>query len=153
MQQLKVLSAMFLLCTVLAACAGSSSPDVYSRNDVRKAYTVHNATVLELRAIEIEGQSSRVGTLGGAWIGSAVGRTLGGGRGSQVTAAVGGVAGAATGQGIEKEITAAEGLEIMLELDNGEMIVVVQGADVVFRAGETVRVLRDGRSARVVKRR
>lgn len=135
---------------LLGACASSSSPDVYSRQHVRKAYTAYNATVLEVRAVKIEGSSSRTGTLGGAWLGSAAARTVGTGSGSRIAGAMGGVAGAVAGQGIEKAITADSGLEILLDLDNGETVAVVQGADVPFTKGERVRVLRDGSSARVV---
>lgn len=138
---------------LLGACASSNSPDVYSSAQARRAYTVYDATVVEMRVVEIEGQSTRVGTLGGAWIGSAAARSAGDGRGSRVLGAVGGVAGAIIGRGAEQELTADDGLEIILELDNGETVAVVQGADVTFAAGERVRVLRDGGSARVVKRR
>ncbi len=138
---------------VLAGCAASNSSDVYSREQARRAYTVYDATIVEMRVVEIEGQSTRVGTLGGAWIGSAAGRTAGGGRGSRVAGAIGGVAGAVIGRGAERELTADDGLEIILELDNGETVAVVQGADVAFDIGERVRVLRDRSSARVVKRR
>ncbi len=145
--------ALLLPGVLLTACASSSSPDVYSRSQARKAYMVYDAVVLEVRAVGIEGRSSRVGTLGGAWIGSTAARSLGSGRGSRVAGAIGGVAGAVAGQGIEREITGEQGLEILLELENGEMVAVVQGADLPFEAGERVRVLRDGSSARVVKRR
>lgn len=142
------------LLVLLAACAGrSSSPDVYSSGQARRAYTVYEATVVDMRVVKIEGQSTRVGTLGGAWIGSAAARGAGNGRGSSVLGAVGGVAGAIIGRGAERELSADEGLEIILELDNGEMVAVAQAADVDFAVGERVRVLRDGASARVVKRR
>lgn len=144
---------VLVVTALVAACAGSSSPDVYSRHQVRKAYTVYDATVVDIRVVEIEGRSTRVGTLGGAWIGSAAGRSVGGGRGSRIAGAVGGVAGAVAGQGIEREVTEEQGLELLLELDNGETVAVVQGADVPFEIGERVRVLRDGSSARVTRRR
>lgn len=144
---------LLILSALVTACASSSSPDVYSRHQVRKAYAVYNATLVDIRYVEIEGRSTRVGTLGGAWIGSAAGRSVGGGRGSRIAGAVGGVAGAVAGQGIEREITEHQGVELLLELDNGELVAVVQGAEVSFAIGEQVRVLRDGNSARVIKRR
>lgn len=149
----KLVVCALLLPGLLTACAASSSPDVYSKGQVRRAYTVYNATVIDIRVVEIEGRSTRVGTLGGAWIGSTAARSLGSGRGSRIAGAVGGVAGAVAGQGIEKEITGEQGLELLLNLENGETVAVVQGADIEFEVGEPVRVLRDDRSARVVKRR
>ena len=143
---------VFGLALLVVACAASNSPDVYSSREAKRAYKVYEATVTELRAVKIEGDSTRVGTLGGAWIGSSVGGTAGGGDGSSIAAAIGGVAGAVIGRGIERELTSDEALEITLELDNGDTVAVVQGDDVGFVIGERVRVLRDRASARVVKR-
>jgi len=150
---IKVRLTVLAFALLLAACASSNSPDVYASGQARRAYTVYDATVVEMRVVKIEGQSTRVGTLGGAWIGSTAARSAGDGRGSRVLGAVGGVAGAIIGRGTERALTADEGLEIILELDNGETVAVVQGGDVAFELGERVRVLRDRGSARVVKRR
>lgn len=151
---MRVARRLLIVCMLVAAtaCVTSKSSAVYSRQQTQRAYTVYNATVLELRVVEIEGKSGRVGTLGGAWIGSTAARSAGDGHGSSVLGAVGGVAGAIIGRGAERELTANEGFEIILKLDNDEIVAVVQGADVVFTVGERVRVLRDGASARVTKK-
>ncbi|NNF52092.1 MAG: hypothetical protein HKN59_06610 [Gammaproteobacteria bacterium] len=149
----KIKLCALALLVLMAGCASNSSPDVYGPREAKRAYKVYDATVVEMRVVKIEGQSTRVGTLGGAWIGSTAARSAGDGRGSRVLGAVGGVAGAIIGRSAERELTADEGLEIILDLDNGETVAVVQGADVDFEVGERVRVLRDRGSARVVKRR
>lgn len=143
---------ILMLALVLSACVNSRSPDVYSPQQAQRAYQVYDATILELRVVKISGESTRVGTLGGAWIGSTAARSAGGGRGSRILGAVGGVAGAVIGRSTERELTADEGLEILLQLDNGDTVAVVQGGDMPFAVGEQVRVLRDGASARVIKR-
>jgi outer membrane lipoprotein SlyB len=52
----------------------------------------------------------------------------------------------------EEQVTKRAGVEVTVELDTGEIITVVQEADIQFYAGERVRVLRarDG-SSRVQK--
>jgi outer membrane lipoprotein SlyB len=69
-----------------------------------------------------------------------------------VAGAVGGVAGAVAGQQVEKAVTTENGLEITVAMDRGDVLVIVQSDDVMFSAGEPVRVLlgRDG-AARVLK--
>ncbi len=148
----QLVPALMLAALMLTACAASRSPDVYTPQQAQRAYQVYDATIVELRVIKIAGESTRVGTLGGAWIGSTAARSAGGGRGSRILGAVGGVAGAVIGRSTERELTADEGLEILLRLDNGDTVAVVQGGDVPFEVGEQVRVLRDGASARVIKR-
>lgn len=66
--------------------------------------------------------------------------------------AAGTIAGAASGAAIEEGTIRQKGLEITVQLDNGETVSIVQGADETFDEGDLVRVLRrpDG-SARVIQ--
>ena len=85
-------------------------------------------------------------------MGIAVGGTVGGGSGKGVARAAGAVGGAAAGGALEEKATRQMGLEITVELENGEVVAVVQAADEQFDVGDKVRVLRrpDG-SARVIQ--
>jgi outer membrane lipoprotein SlyB len=62
------------------------------------------------------------------------------------------VGGAVAGGAVEEEVTKKDGLEIIVRLDGGKVVSVVQEADVPFQAGENVRILTgpDG-TARVSK--
>ena len=64
------------------------------------------------------------------------------GRGRGVARAGGAVAGAAAGNAIERRVTTQSGVEVTVELESGEVIVVIQAADEVFHGGNSVRVLR-----------
>ena len=64
-----------------------------------------------------------------------------GGDTRDVAQAVGGIAGAVAGEAIEKKITAEDGLEITVRLDNSNTIAVVQAHDELFVSGDRVRVL------------
>ena len=112
----------------------------------------HDGTVRAVREVTIEGEPTALGTSGGGLVGYSLGRVVGSGSGSRVAGAVGGVAGAVAGQQVEKAATTESGVEITVDMDRGDRLVIVQSDDVMFSAGEPVRVLlgRDG-AARVLK--
>ncbi len=141
-----ILRSVALGCVIAALLSGcatsSSSGNVYPRQDTRTAYNVEYGEVVATRIVEIEGETSFVGLWGGATVGRAAGGALSGnGDTRRVAQAVGGVAGAVAGEAIEKEVTAEDGLEITVRLDNSDTIAVVQERDLLFAAGDRVRVL------------
>ena len=141
-----------MLMLALAGCAGGLGGRDYDRGDARRAYKVEWARVVSVTPVKIEGQYTELGTAGGAAVGYSLGRIIGDGSGSRVAGAVGGVAGAVAGREIEKAATSESGLEIMVDMDRGDTLVIVQSADVEFQVGERVRVLLGrGDEARVTK--
>ena len=104
-----------------------------------------------VREVAIEGTSG-AGTVAGGVMGYVLGSAVGGGSGKSIAKAGGAIAGAAAGGTAERAATTQVGLEITVELDNGELIVVVQGADEHFDVGDSVRVITRGDgTARVVQ--
>ncbi len=151
-------SKNLLILTFAAALIGCSnqslSPDVYSRSDAQKAFRVTFGEVVDVMPVPIEGEATNLGTTAGAAVGYGVGRdATDDGDWSRTAGAVGGVTGALIGRAVEKSWTGEDGLEIVVELDNGELIGVVQADDVQFVVGERVRVMMRyyGRNARVQK--
>ena len=138
-----VLVAMACL---LAACMPESrSGDVYTRDQARTSHSVNYGTILRVNLVTIEGTQSGAGTVAGGAMGGALGSAVGSGSG-QVIATVGGaILGGIAGSAIEKGVTTAQGVEIEVQLDNGELLVVVQENDAVYKVGDRIRVLRDGR--------
>jgi outer membrane lipoprotein SlyB len=147
------LAGVLILSVLLSSCASRSvSGDVYSRSDARKAYRAHWAEVVAIRPVTIEGEPTSLGTTGGGLVGYSLGRVIGDGSGSRVAGAVGGVAGAVAGQQVEKTATTEGGFEITVDMERGEVLVIVQSDDVEFAPGERVRVLLGrGGEARVLK--
>lgn len=125
----------------LAGCSSSRSGEVYSRDQARRTQTVQSGTVQSVKNVQIEGTKSGIGTVGGGVAGGVAGSTIGGGKGAILAALGGAAVGAVAGTLAEEQITKKGGLEITVKLDNGETIAVVQEADVLFSAGERVRVL------------
>ena len=133
-----------ILCTLAlsSGCATySASGSSYPRYETRTAYDVEYGEVVATRIVEIEGDASIIGVWGGSEVGRAVGGTVGDGDTQRVARALGSVAGAVAGEAIEKKITAEDGLEITVRLDNSDTIAVVQAQDVLFAPGDRVRVL------------
>jgi outer membrane lipoprotein SlyB len=151
MRALLPVSVAFL--GLLSAACSSSRGTMYSKHDAQRAWTVRDATVVQVIEATIEGHSGVIGTYGGGYVGHSLGRTVGAGTGSSVAGAVGAVAGAVVGRKAEKTATQQKAWELLVEIDNGgETLAVVQPADQNFDAGEKVRVYtRPDGSARVAK--
>lgn len=148
----RTVGVLVLACS-LAACAAPAPGGTYSRRDVQRAWTIEQATIANVTEVDIEGtRTTGIGQVGGGAIGWSLGRTVGHGGGRVIAATVGAVAGAVAGEQIEKNARKQKGYEIVVDLDKGGSIAVVQPADQVFAPGERVRVYtrRDG-SARVAK--
>ena len=137
--------------TLLAGCASTLTGDTYSRTDARQETTIRKGVVESVRFVKLEGTKSGVGAISGGIAGSIGGGGLGGGRGSGILSVLGAVAGGLAGAAAEEGLTREQGIEITIQLDDGSLIAVVQEAKEEFAPGESVRVLRTGRTTRVTK--
>jgi outer membrane lipoprotein SlyB len=142
-----ILWTIGLLAFFLAGCAPSKSGRVYSRDQARVQHSVYYGTVLEVDEVLIEGTKTPIGTIAG---GAALGSTIGGGSGRTVATVLGGIVGGIAGSAAEEGVTRRDGLELTVELDNGQIISVVQEADDQFLVGDRVRIVKGpGGSTRV----
>lgn len=146
---MKQLITIILCSLLIVGCASSKSGQVYSRDEAQRVQQVQLGTIEYVKPILIEGTKSAVGTIGGAAIGGIAGSTIGKGRGSAIAAVVGAIAGGLIGSATEEGVTRQQGYEIMVKLDSGEMLSVVQEADEEFTQGERIRVLSDGFKTRI----
>ncbi|MBR7783706.1 glycine zipper 2TM domain-containing protein [Undibacterium luofuense] len=135
----------------LSACATqSNSGSVYRAGQTMNEQSVRMGVVESVREVTIEKGRSGVGTAAGAALGGiAAGSNIGGGNGAVAAGIVGAIAGGLVGQKIEGNMNQTKGLEITVRLDNGDMKAIVQEADEMFRPGERVRLLSNGRTTRV----
>jgi len=141
MKRMKVWTVMFLALLLTAGCASSRSGATYSRDQARKTQTVYQGTVERVDPVQIEGAKGPWGAIVGGALGAALGSSIGRGWGQVIGGTAGAVAGGLAGSAVEEEVTKKDGLEITVALDNGNTVVIVQEADVMFRAGDRVRVL------------
>lgn len=149
MSSLKYVSVSLLAVVLLAAGCTNYSANTYSGSQVRSAQTVEYGTVESVMPVTLEEDRAPVlGTAAGGVVGGLVGNMFGGGNGRTLATIAGAALGAGAGYAGEKAITKQSGLEIMVRLENGQMLSIVQAADQSFAPGERVRVLRgrDGTS-------
>jgi outer membrane lipoprotein SlyB len=152
----RAVCASLLAAALLAGCAGApgdtgAEPAERSRKPVAQPEKREYAGVVEaVREIEIEGERSAVAPMAGAVIGGAAGSSVGRGRGAAAGGVVGTVVGAVAGDSVAQGAP-RRALEITVRLDAGRVIAVTQPLDKEsFKAGDRVRVVSDGRIARVV---
>jgi outer membrane lipoprotein SlyB len=91
--------------------------------------------------VVIEGTKTPIGTAAGGVAGGVLGSTVGKGSGRTVAVVIGALAGAAAGTLAEEGITRKPGLEIIVKIDGGRTIVVVQEDDMAVAAGDRVRII------------
>jgi len=135
------------LSLLFAGCMPESrAGSVYTRDQARTSQSVYYGTVLRVDEVTIEGTQSGAGTIAGGAMGGALGSAVGSGSGRTIATVGGAILGAAAGSATEKKVTTAAGLEIEVELDDGEILLVVQEKDDEYRVGDRVRVVkgRDG---------
>ena len=135
----------------LAACS-TSSPDVVQRGDAQRMSQVQDATVLSVRSVTIDGSQSGAGGMTGGVLGGIAGSSRSSGRESVAIGVVGAVAGAVIGNAIERGATKEDGVEILVQLRNGERRAIVQSkGNETLAAGEPVILVTTGGKTRVTR--
>jgi outer membrane lipoprotein SlyB len=135
---------MLVVTMLMSACSPSSrSGNVYSRDQARVSHSVYYGTILRVEEVTIEGGSSGAGTLAGGAMGGALGSAVGAGSGRTIATVGGAIIGGIAGSAMEKKVTTRVGVELEVELDNGELLAIVQEKDAIYNVGDRVRVLRD----------
>jgi outer membrane lipoprotein SlyB len=135
----------------LGACT-TSSPDVVSRNDTQRMATVIDAVVLNTRPVIVDGSQSGLGAAAGGALGGIAGSGIGGSRDAMVIGVIGAVVGGVIGNAAERTATREEGLEILVQLRNGDRRSVVQArAAESFAPGDAVILVTTGGRVRVTR--
>ncbi len=153
---LNAMNYKFLLCgpaaMLLFSCAQDSlTGDTYSRGEAGQAQSVSKGRITSIRPVKIEGGNS-AGMLVGGLAGGLLGSNIGQGRASNTAGAVGGaLVGGALGSHAQQSMGSRNGIEIMVRLDQGGSLAVVQqvSANEQFQVGDRVSVLSSGGRSRV----
>ncbi len=148
-RNLACIFAVLLATLVLGACASSQSGAAYNRDEARAMQEVYEGTVVDVQPVTIEGTKSGAGTVAGGVIGGIAGHGVGGGTGRALSTAAGAVVGAIAGSAAEEGATRQNGLQIIVKLDTGRTVAVVQKADQPFVAGDRVRLISYNGTTRV----
>jgi len=142
---------LFLAAAALAATAGCATygPENYTEREARSTESVSYGTVESVRPVKLDEQRAPVGTIAGGAVGGLLGNQIGHGGGRAAATILGAVGGGLVGNSIERNATEHNGVEIVVRLDNGQAIAVVQGGSERFEQGQRVRVLQGQGGSRV----
>ena len=135
----------------LGACA-TSNPNVVPVYQAQRVSHVYDATVLAVRPVTIDGSQSGVGAGAGAIVGGIAGSAIGGGNGAAIATVLGAVVGGVAGNAIERDSTTQNGVEIIVQMRDGQRRAVIQGmtAD-AWATGEPVIMIVTGGNARIAR--
>ncbi|MBR1777355.1 MAG: hypothetical protein IJ752_02065 [Alphaproteobacteria bacterium] len=133
-------SVLFLFCFFLFSCARDISDDSYQMSSVGEANRVGQGVIIDVRSIQIQG-NSRAGTLTGGVAGGVAASTIGRGAGSVLASVGGALLGAFIGGVTEKELSEQKALQYIVRLADGNMITVIQGMKNRLAVGQRVFVL------------
>jgi len=135
----------------LAACA-TSDPNVVPVYGAQRMSHVYDATVLSVRPVTIDGSQSGVGAGAGAIVGGIAGSAVGGGNGAAIATVLGAVVGGVAGNAIERDSTRQNGVEIIVQMRDGQRRAVIQGVTGdAWAPGDPVIVIVTDGNARIAR--
>jgi len=142
-------------CPFLAvSCATpSNTGDTYSKHEAGRAQSVKEGQITSIQNVTIEGGTT-AGTLIGAGAGAVAGHRIGSGSTANTLGSIGGgLVGSAIGSNVQKSVGSKAGFNIVVRLDDGGSISVVQEANARehFRVGDRVKVIYNGNRTRVTR--
>lgn len=136
--------------SILTGCVTPDSANIYSKNEMRRIATVRSGVIEQIRPVKME-DSKGIGSVSGVLIGGiSAGSSIGQGSGSTIAGIAGALLGGLLGDKIERGITRKDVLEIIVRLNSGERIVIVEDADIALHPGQTVDIIDSGKVVRVV---
>lgn len=155
----KTLPALLALLLIASPLAGGCTPRVggsdYAVSGAQGSYDVEYGTVVSFRHVRINDENSGkelIGAGAGGVLGGVLGNAIGGGSGRTIATVVGALGGAAMGAAGANNIGNQTGVEVVVRLDSGRTLAVVQGADMTFTPGQHVMVMRGNGTTRVAPR-
>ena len=155
---MRAVAGLLIAALLLAGCAHPSST-TYQTGDVGRTIETTQASIVSSRLVNIAGGANGVGPLAGGALGAA-----GSGlafQGSGLVAVIGAVLGAGIGHFAQTQLNNREGIEYVLEMDDGRTVTLVQnrqsdepplpdGTPVLVQvSGQYTRVIADPRAERV----
>ncbi|ORU90523.1 MAG: hypothetical protein A6F71_05990 [Cycloclasticus sp. symbiont of Poecilosclerida sp. M] len=146
---MKLLNTLLLITLfgLLAACAGpnpyGNSTDQYTRGEVNQIQHVRYGVITGLQPVTIDSEGNAVGTVAGGLLGGIAGSSVGGGKGRAATTVAGAVLGGYLGNKAQGALNKTNGVQITIQMDNGEVQSIVQetNANSFFRRGDRVKVI------------
>ena len=151
--------ASVLVGAVLLAGCSHPSGTTYGAGDVGRTIETAQGSVVSSRVVKVAGESNAVGPVAGGALGAS-GSALAF-QGSGLVAVIGGVLGAGVGYLAQRQLNNREGIEYVLQMDDGRTVTLVQNREseeqplpdgtpvLVQVSGQYTRVIADPRAERM----
>ncbi len=137
------------LALTLAACTSNIGANDYSTSGVRQVGRAMGCTVLSVRQVVVRSDNN-VGMIAGAGAGGLAGSMVGGNDTTKILGALGGaVVGGIAGDAAQSGLSKQEGYEYVVKTQNGNVMTITQGNDVLMTPGDKCYLLY-GKEARVI---
>ena len=136
-----ILSCSFLL---MVGCARNISSSSYTEGSVGSVSESFPCTVVSVRKVMVESESledNKLGMIGGALGGAAIGQAFGGGHGRILTTAGGAALGGLGGAMAERALKSQEALEYTVRMQSGSLRTIVQGMDGALAPGQSALLI------------
>lgn len=117
-----------ILMVSVAACANPSTT-TYGDKEVGQTIETAPGSVVSSRVVDVTGEPGFVGAGAGAAVGAAGGGLAVNGPASLLVAIVGGLVGAGIGYMTEKQLSDRDGIEYVLQMDDGRLVTLVQNRE------------------------
>lgn len=144
----RILRAVLVAGLITAtACAPAVVPPAYPAYQTGQAMSVQQGVVQSVRSVRIQGYPTGAGAAVGSTVGAIAGAAAGSNSsyyyssGSWWGALAGAIIGGLAGNAMETAAAQQNGLEVQVRLDDGRVLVIVQGGEELFRPGDDVDVL------------
>jgi outer membrane lipoprotein SlyB len=112
----------------VAACSHPSST-TYGDREVGQTIETAQGSVVSSRVVDVAGEPGFIGAGAGAAVGAAGGGLAVNGPASLLVAIVGGLVGAGIGYMSEKQLGDRDGIEYVLQMDDGRLVTLVQNRE------------------------
>lgn len=134
-----------LFVVLLTSCARNISSDDYVASTVGEVSTTWPGIVQNVREVFIsshdELDQNNKGLLAGGIGGGLLGSSIGKGKGNLITTAAGAISGAVGGAILEKNLKQQKAFEYVVSREDGSLMTVVQGKNILFNPGQPVYII------------
>jgi len=133
--------ALFGTFALLAACQADIDSNQYGTSSVGRAAQASPCSVISVRQVSVKSDNN-MGAIAGALVGGVGGYGIGSGKTAHNLGAVGGaLIGGYAGDKAQGALSHQMGYEYVVQLDNGQVMTLTQGSDVLLSPGQRCMIL------------
>ncbi len=144
----KIIGIAFATVT-LVCCQADINSNQYGTSSVGRAASASHCSVISVRQVQVKSDNN-AGMLAGAILGGVGGYAIGSGKTAHNLGAAGGaLLGGYAGDKAQGALSSQTGYEYVVRLDNGQVMTLTQGSDVLLSPGQQCMILL-GNPARLI---